>query len=492
MPESTDKSYKFGPFRMDLSNERLFRHSDNERVRLSETEFTILRLFVEHPKQLFTTEELLDKFFGEVEDNNLTQKISALRKTLGELPGENRYIQTIPNEGYRFVADVHEIKGHNESEALNQVTPVQKVVTTAEKETENEPASAGDLIVGTPPSPDFIPGEQGLQGGHINQRSARDDSDGASNDRNETFERWFSRMPGSLIAMILLVCIVMTYVLSIAVAYNGGPYSNAQAMKIASGAQCLVILLMFLLSLFWIKAEGFRPTECNEADIVKAGFRNQAEFEKNRGSLEDNLKRYSWWWRGLLLSWVPLYFVFARGEFPGYQIYLVVFNLINTFMLGACFYTLNKNEDDQDPEHMAGGVLNVVVLVILAGVLLTFLLRSNLDGATLLTGILAGITTALVVGRLQSRFIRPRFWILYLLYSYTAIQPLVLYIEGHPGWGWMILDFALLLKCLLYVYMAWLFQSGLLLFYFASVNRTDNTLREQRKAFQKLIGTPDQ
>ena len=94
---------------------------------------------------------------------------------------------------------------------------------------------------------------------------------------------------------------------------------------------------------------------------------------------------------------------------------------------------------------------------------------------------------ALFVGRLQSKFLGPRFWILYLLYSYTAIQPLVLYIEKHPGWGVIVLDFALFLKCLLYLYMTWLFQSGLLLFYFARMERTYRAVRAQRKAFQGLL-----
>ena len=38
-----------------------------------------------------------------VEENNLTQNISALRRAFGEKLGEHRFIVTIPGQGYRFV-----------------------------------------------------------------------------------------------------------------------------------------------------------------------------------------------------------------------------------------------------------------------------------------------------------------------------------------------------------------------------------------------------
>src|SRR5208337_49493 len=45
-----------------------------------------------------------------VEENNLTQSISTLRKVLGEKRGENRFITTEPGNGYRFVASVTRIE----------------------------------------------------------------------------------------------------------------------------------------------------------------------------------------------------------------------------------------------------------------------------------------------------------------------------------------------------------------------------------------------
>lgn len=41
-----------------------------------------------------------------VEETNLTQNISILRRALGEHRGDHRYIATVPGRGYQFVAKV--------------------------------------------------------------------------------------------------------------------------------------------------------------------------------------------------------------------------------------------------------------------------------------------------------------------------------------------------------------------------------------------------
>jgi len=51
-----------------------------------------------------------------VEENNLTQNISILRRVLGEKHGENRFIVTVPGHGYKFVAEVRKIDASEKSE----------------------------------------------------------------------------------------------------------------------------------------------------------------------------------------------------------------------------------------------------------------------------------------------------------------------------------------------------------------------------------------
>jgi TolB-like protein/DNA-binding winged helix-turn-helix (wHTH) protein len=79
-----------------------------EAVPLTSRALDTLAFFVEHPNQLLDKATLLAAVWPHtvVEDNNLSQCIWALRRALGESPGEHRFIVTVPGRGYRFVAAV--------------------------------------------------------------------------------------------------------------------------------------------------------------------------------------------------------------------------------------------------------------------------------------------------------------------------------------------------------------------------------------------------
>jgi DNA-binding winged helix-turn-helix (wHTH) protein len=63
---------------------------------------------VEKRGALVTKGELLNAVWPNtfVEENNLTQYVSLLRKTLGDEAEDQKYIQTVPRLGYRLVSDV--------------------------------------------------------------------------------------------------------------------------------------------------------------------------------------------------------------------------------------------------------------------------------------------------------------------------------------------------------------------------------------------------
>ncbi len=62
---------------------------------------------VEHSGRVLDKDELLAAVWPDVtvEENNLGQAISRIRSALGEAPGDNRFIVTIPGRGYRFVPE---------------------------------------------------------------------------------------------------------------------------------------------------------------------------------------------------------------------------------------------------------------------------------------------------------------------------------------------------------------------------------------------------
>lgn len=101
--------YEFGPFRVDTLKRLLLR--DGQTVPLTAKAFDTLVTFVQHSGQDLDKDELMKTVWPDtiVEENNLTQNVSALRKALGESKSEHRYIVTIPGRGYRFVAAVTEV-----------------------------------------------------------------------------------------------------------------------------------------------------------------------------------------------------------------------------------------------------------------------------------------------------------------------------------------------------------------------------------------------
>ena len=99
--------YEFGDFRMEVA-ERLLRWRGGTAVPLRPRVFDTLLYLVQHSGTVLDKERLMEAVWPDsiVEENNLSQNISTLRRVLGEPPGSGRYIVTVPGRGYRFAADV--------------------------------------------------------------------------------------------------------------------------------------------------------------------------------------------------------------------------------------------------------------------------------------------------------------------------------------------------------------------------------------------------
>ncbi len=108
---SESKVYEFEEFRLDAKSHRLFRRESGELVPLTPKAVELLLVLVQSKGRILTKDELLDTVWDEtiVEESNLSQTIFVLRKTLGENTKEPRFILTVPNRGYQFIAAVREI-----------------------------------------------------------------------------------------------------------------------------------------------------------------------------------------------------------------------------------------------------------------------------------------------------------------------------------------------------------------------------------------------
>ncbi len=120
--------YLFDGFRVDASERILFK-GDRE-VALTPKVFDTLLVLLENCGHVLTKKELMQRVWPDsfVEENNLAQNISILRKALGESKQGEHYIQTVPRRGYRFVANVRATGGEEDALIVHERTRARIVV----------------------------------------------------------------------------------------------------------------------------------------------------------------------------------------------------------------------------------------------------------------------------------------------------------------------------------------------------------------------------
>src|SRR5258708_17698924 len=111
---SNRRAMKFGQFKLDLSEERLFKK--DLPVHLENRPLQILAVLLEHPDEIVSREELCARLWPDgtyVEfDEGLNTAIKKLRFALGDSPENPIFIETVPHRRYRFIAPVrndHEV-----------------------------------------------------------------------------------------------------------------------------------------------------------------------------------------------------------------------------------------------------------------------------------------------------------------------------------------------------------------------------------------------
>jgi DNA-binding winged helix-turn-helix (wHTH) protein len=454
MEQSILKSYLFGPFRLDLSKGYLYRENGEE-VELTATPRAILEYMLANTHNdggtLFRREQVIDAVWGDaaIENATLDKHIAALRKAFGRGERDQSVIETKHREGYRFKLPVRRIYEDSINELSNAIA-----APTADAREISHPRAVAD-----------------------------------------TFGLWLLGRGGGTILLLILALVAATVMASIL--YRS---CATLAQTISSVGQCLIIFVLFLHSLLNRPKELSSNTET--AAVTEAGYNNEQEYFEERPILERAIHHFGKWWSAMLLSWVALYFVYAwetwgldcsaTASNRVASVLEAILNIVNTSVIILCYDILNKEPGRQRKTGVftgpaAIGLALLAVIPLLSG-LRILTAEQGLAAFTLLTGLYAGIYMALFVARLQSKFLDPAPLLVVLLFSYTAIQPLALYIQTSKEWAWVVLDYALILKCLLYLYVFWLIQSGDLLFYFREAKRTyDDRVDQRRRAHRRLI-----
>ena len=142
MNRPAKRFYLFDGFRVDVGERLLFK--EDREVPLTPKVFDTLLVLLENSSHVLTKKELMRQVWPDsfVEENNLAQNISILRKVLGEGKEGERYIQTIPKRGYRFVADVRTAGDGEETVIVHERTRARIVV----ERSDNDAVPAAGII----------------------------------------------------------------------------------------------------------------------------------------------------------------------------------------------------------------------------------------------------------------------------------------------------------------------------------------------------------
>jgi len=101
-------SFRFADWRLDTATRNLT-SPEGVVIPLSDTDFRLLRIFLEHPNRVLTRDQLIDLMLSRdaaAYDRAIDVQVSRLRQRLGEDAREPAIIKTVRGQGYVFAAHV--------------------------------------------------------------------------------------------------------------------------------------------------------------------------------------------------------------------------------------------------------------------------------------------------------------------------------------------------------------------------------------------------
>lgn len=310
---------------------------------------------------------------------------------------------------------------------------------------------------------------------------------------SDSFNQW---LLGSRWVKWLAPCLLLLNIIGIVIAKNAAPSET-------------VVLIAFRMILLFAQAIIILTFAISFSDLKYPKDKERSP----RATLA--LEQFYDAWLRLLFYWFFEYLgltALAPFKSPAWlhELANTVVNLLNnwpTIALIVCYKILSETTIEEENGTYQKKPLPWRVLTMVLGCLtfveLAFLAERHqinyLNQNWLLlifpwvSGIVAGTITALVVGRLDSKFINLPWWAMALLYLYAVIQciwqPMQL---KEPTFDpAIVLNLALVFKSLLFLVVLWLFKSGILLFYCQNLGEIVKTILPQRTKYLERVQAND-
>jgi hypothetical protein len=214
-------------------------------------------------------------------------------------------------------------------------------------------------------------------------------------------------------------------------------------------------------------------------------------------------------WIALWVSWLLLYLVLTVIEIgpfkgplrPWESLITNFFNNIPSVIFLLAYFILSERT------VLPGGTttplpwlqLLAVLVIMTGGELVSSVFEFAKTGGSTdqtamifrwISGLAAAVAISLFVGRLESKTIDPPRILIVLFYFYAAIQVAWAAFPSGGRLVLVILSFALVLKCLLFLFVAWLLQSCVLLYYMSRQRRILESGTEERRKFLTGLAEP--
>jgi DNA-binding winged helix-turn-helix (wHTH) protein len=450
-PGQTPHVYEFGDFRLDTENTTSHRLLLNgQPYKIQNKQFCLLSILVKNQGREFSSEELIRQVWSDhvVDDSNRAEYVDNLHHLILFLRGKigKEKIPYKKKVGYYLAAPVKVIQ------------------------------------VPTTPSEVY---------------------------RDFEFNQWvFYSRECWLIKIFLGVGVALSLLFSIAYLLRDPMLDWPDPAMALCLIQFVVVggALIASFSVFDSGVKEFPRSPVADAALMKiSGYDDPQKWADAKTGAKSSLERYSRYWKFLLVAWAGLYLLLiltmhSKGvyepsthpyhPFWALSIASTVFNNFNSLAIALCFVVLNHptvlrgEGQNTSLNRLTGriikwGLPTIIAFALVESFLVFFLpltqwfdsmTRANVVwAADFFSGIVGAITLALYVGRIQSKFLGPSTWLPLAFYLYVAIQSMFVAILEGAKWGAAIIEAALILKCLLYLYVAWLFKSGRLLFYLVRV-----------------------
>jgi DNA-binding winged helix-turn-helix (wHTH) protein len=142
---------RFSVCELDLKTGELRRKG--VKVALQEQPFQVLAMLVARPGELVSREELREKLWREAVfvdfDHGLNKAVGKIRRALGDLAENPRYIETLERRGYRFIAPVEAVAPGSGQVAARHVPPT---IVRLVWDDRSIPLADGEHLIGRDPS----------------------------------------------------------------------------------------------------------------------------------------------------------------------------------------------------------------------------------------------------------------------------------------------------------------------------------------------------